>query len=388
MIHFSFQLYKKNFLSNLILVFQFTLSIIIVNIMIGHINLLSLSTALFEPLSRIDGGIYMPIAEENSLQLEENMKPVASLHTIDQYIVYYQGHEIPMFAYDSDIIQLFSPHLTAGGIWLDEGTSDAVPIVILKNSFGISPGKSYEIIDHLNNVATVFVFGQFSSPAFLLNLDFTSNHATPNHLYRFYDSYYSGYPVIATTKEAISKTSLSKVATQHSTIVFFEHPITENERTNFLNYIESKGFFTTFAEISEQGKTYQGEILLQFIPYFVCAISVSLIGLLGLTILSLLQNMKTISVFHLLGNPWRSCSRICFQNSVITAFLSLMIVVAIIYLSNYITPLAAQGIVLQFNNILFTVLIYALFLLVSFTVPCAFFSKKSSIQLLKKSVKM
>jgi len=47
--------------------------------------------------------------------------------------------------------------------------------------------------------------GQLEEPTFIFNLDFTSNRASPNSLYRYYNAEYFGFPVMVTTKNAIEE---------------------------------------------------------------------------------------------------------------------------------------------------------------------------------------
>lgn len=374
-------LYRKNLSSNLILILQISITVIIMNMLVGNINLIKKTSMLFEPIAQINGGLFMPLSADEDCDFLFDIHSIESMYSVDQYLVSYNGYEILLFAFDSALADKFTPELSKGD-WINNAQSrDYLSVVMLKSKAEFVINHCYTVQNFNNDAIDLKIIGQLKEPSYILNLNYTSNNIQPNHLLRYYNSAFSGQSVFLALKDEILQFTDYKVGTQVSKIVVFDNDATNEEISMAIREIKKTGDFTFLSDIQERGYKYEKEILKGYIPYFVCALSISVVGFLGLIILSILRNMHTYSILHLVGVSSYKCAWMCFENCLLTfLFSSLLVVTAYVSLKIF-DPYNAM--IINEINVRVTLLFYMLFSVISFMFPRVYLSISSPIHAIK-----
>lgn len=378
------KLIYKNWLANLILIFQICISVILANVLIGNINLIRTTTLLLRPLAEYNGGFFMPLSHDTDTNFLDNMPCIDKVFSVDQYLLYYNNIEIPIFAYDAEVVDLFRPKIVQG-TWLGNltGSHLGIPVVMAPNTLSFNVGDLIACKSIDQSEVPLNIVGEMTRPAYILNFNTTSNNLQPNHLLRYYDYAYNGYPVFLACKTDIEAYIASSVATQITRAVIFSKPITAQQLQTLKSEINKYGGFTSFSDVMLRGENQQRDIIRRFLPFLVCGFSVSFIGLIAISILHTVNNTRIFSILYILGYPWKRILLFCMEATLTVSILSLLFVVLSYCLSNIITGGQLHGMVLGTNNIFITLLIYIVFLLSSILSFAASLSKDAPIQTLR-----
>lgn len=370
--------------SHLILIVQIAVTIIILNLLVGNINVIKRTNSLFKPLSFYNCGIiYMPISVNDDFDFLYDIEGVRAVHSIDQYLLTYNGDEIPLLAYDQNIVNLFLPELSEGK-WLNNTSTsdDFIPILTLQES-KFELGNTYLFQDLNNNLLPVKVIGKLKEPTYILDLNFASNNLRPDHIFQYYDSRYANDVICLTLKESLSRFTTVRTGTHISKIVLFEEDISNDKYTAALEQISKRGDFIRLDRVLENGILQERNILKAYLPYLICTLFMTIIGFFGLTILNVFQNIYTYSIMYLVGIPPRKCAKICFENSLFISICSIFLVFALYFVVYIIDYNYIKTFAIDYNNLLVTFLFYSSLTSISYFFPRVYISKNSLAHLLK-----
>ncbi len=371
----SKKLFLKNIVSNIILFLQITISVILVNIMIGSLNFINVTEYLFHRVNGERTIYYMPINPSEETDYLLNYDGVESIGKIEQYLVYNNNNEIPLFGYDNELISFIHPDE------MFEVEEDYVSVLISEEVSEYKTGSIFEFETHDGKTIPIKIVGLIKKPTYVLNFSTASNALKPNDLFRYYDFRSTGYPIFVTTQEQIEKFSSKGVTTQFCSMIYLSSSISDTNYHKLTQELKKNGDYIDGNQIIENGNQQKHDTIKFYAPYLFCGFFISIIGFLGLIILNIIKSLSTISILHISGCAWKKCSFICLLASVYVMLLSILFLILSFTVSNSIFPLASNGIIIKENNILITMLFYIIYIICSIIIPKLYLFLHTPIQI-------
>ena len=149
---------------------------------------------------------------------------------------------------------------------------------------------------------------------------------------------------------------------------------------NGRDILVDKGFTSSFQEIYDQTSDEFHLQLRVLVPYFLCAFLVSLIGLVGTSVLNVLQNLRNFSIYYLVGGTWQACAGVLFLSNLFVLCLIVLFGSIILY-----TIAPSMDLLWGLDNLLMSLLFAALALGIPVSIPLYHMKKYSPIMILTKN---
>lgn len=360
--------------------------------MIGSINLSHLSVKLFKPYANLEGVYYMPIdfnAFDNKSKidsLKKQLKDVSNISVIDEYLVNCDGQSYLMYAYDDRTVNCFLPSMQKG-MWLNSVDNDngTIPVVVSNENYTLKLGQTQYIdMPGCENKIGFKIVGVMKDPDFYLNYNTASNVISTNDLFKYYNQKQFMLPMLFVNSSSMKQYEKYSAAQNISSILFFNNNIDEETKHDNINILSNSGCVCDLKDINVRGIDYANKMVRLYSPFFICGFAISLVGLIGLTVLSIVNNMRSFAVFYMLGCRWKNCEHICLGYIMIMLFISMLLLGVIYEFVEINYSIASLGIIINLYNILASVGVYLFSIIIALIVLKIAFYKNSAIKIFKE----
>lgn len=378
-IRIGFHIFCRNLLINGILILQIIIAFWMLIFTLGTFQYEAYTVRLFRPL-RENSLYFSPVSEEEDLSsVFAKLQDVKQVFTIDQYLLINGNERIEIAAYDDALLKLLN-YETEGrnlteDIGLDNGT---IPAVLVYETGEVKLGTEFEGSFLYNeNSAVIKVVGVLKLPQVLEfaicgGIDCTD-------LFRYIHSEKRGAALIIVNKNALSGYENCRLATQRGAYIQLNSD--EYLEENYA-VLQDYGVISIGDKLYADGLVETNKILKSFLPFVFFIGAISLVGIVGLGVLSICNHNRILAVYYMTGCRWKDCCRVAF------AYLSIAIVIAAffnillwIFLSKTM-DWAANGLLVNGWSFVFAAILYGIFLLVAWLTPYLVLKHKTPLDMM------
>jgi ABC-type antimicrobial peptide transport system permease subunit len=312
---FSVHIFTLRLMGNLVLSLQMSLSMILCCIMIGNILDMTKSQRWFSSMSDLNGYYFsLPanLSKEDTVQFLDGLNGIKGLKSVGTFN---QISNQPIFAYNKSFAEIYKQDISEG-VWIDHAdlSKNYIPLVVNKLPSGLKLGSVFGV-----SGITYKIIGILKDPVYWSFSMFGSSTNTVDLMSENKSSFFG-----LTLSE-----SLSYYSQNNTSIPIFQYKnmvaIFQNKQDmdNARSYISRYGNMHTFSEIASNGNYVKKEYLHLYTPFFIIIFLLSVIGLIGISSLSAIQNIRMFAVLTLVGAKTRDIFNIIFSYyliSIIVAF--------------------------------------------------------------------
>lgn len=381
----SYRIFKKQKLSNFLLILQFVLSLLLFNLMLGNVNFVNFTNHAFSKIVQPSSYFYMPAniesrgADDYKL-LKDRLTGVSHVSTIGEYRVSSEfSPEFTLFGYDASLYQGYIPAMEKGQ-WIYEGLEGGSLPVVVSEEFGSFqygfefPGVLYFPDGEMT--VNFKITGVLKAPGMYLNLNMKSNQLSTNHLFRNHKAAYSGSPLFFINRALMPQ---QEPFYQASSIITFDQNLSQGELDQNLATLSERGNVRGLADILTAGEEFAKGYIVLYLPLFICGFSIAFVGMIGLSICNVQKNMRTFSIYYILGCKWNKVATICLGVTLIQLAVTTF-VLGLVYLTFvFFGDLALYGVILNSWNCLAIVLVYLFVGLTTYLIPRLVLARSSAM---------
>lgn len=394
--------YMRHAKRNLFVVLQISVLLFVLCV---SITTLQSEYKLYRPVSSMNGknGIYISsygYHGETPESIAKGMKKVNSVYTWASTDVMNGTEEngITMAVYPQNVLEDFKPTMQEGK-WLSETETEdgLLPIVVSKNPNGWKCGStiSLQYGDENGKLCSVQarVVGVLEEGSQVIGYDFGEGGIL-NQDYRDIFSTYryeqEQSVFLMTSEQQAKKKGISYTYNQDHFIIY-QDDITEYEMKKNSQILKNNlglGTEDTTSDCSldlfmkNSNHQLQREIMM-YLPIVICVLVITIISLVNVCTLNMADDMYHNAIFSLLGLPWKKCSFFSLLQSLLTAFLSVILFLVLVVLSLKLN--LTEYLLIELNRSSVGALATTLLILciIHYVVPYSTLCKKQPVEVLR-----
>jgi|GEM_PF-2488148 len=387
----SYRIFSKKKMSSVLLVIQFIVSLLLLNLMVGNVNFVTFTNQAFSKIAEMPGYFYMPVnmdsrGYDDYQKMKERLKGDSRILTIAQY--WFQSEfdgETFFYGYDDDLYRAYTPEMEKGE-WIHEGTGEDtyLPLVISEEFGPYQYGTEFESILLLSGdeiPVKVKITGVMKRPGMYLDFNVTGSDIATNHLFRNHKAEYSGAPMFFINK--VQLPVHQEGFANLSSIIFFDEDLNEDDVNFNLETLSERGDISSLSDIQMRGEEYAQGYVILYLPLFLCGFSISFIGMVGLSILNVQKNLRNFSIYYFLGCKWKKVAEICLGVTVIQLVITTVLLGIVFFYVQLNINLALYGVILNQLNIRFTLFVYLFVGLITYFVPKITLARNSAMDMFR-----
>lgn len=357
----AFKELKKHFIMNIITIFELTVSIVMVCVMVSAVLI---RYKYYEPFADFynSNGIYCDftgtgvgaclegpsstgtrtyICDDEIFPYLNSPKSMISSNYVPAYPVYNKENiTCPCYSYNDELINRYTPGLSSGK-WFDTTKkSEMIEAVISENEYGWKTGDVISVFFHckdFNSVLDVKIIGELDSttkvPGISVNHEVESNS---NMFFTNYDYDEEGEPLFIFSSSQLKENEVIQ-GLRVAMITYSSDP-SEEELLDDRKTISSFGsmFYTELSAINEKSKDYFLLQIFNYLPLILVVLVLTFVSSISITAVSTRQRLHDYGIYYICGLKWRSCSTVNLCYSIIIAAISFIIsVVLMVFSSNF-----------------------------------------------------
>lgn len=381
----SYRIFRKNKLSHSLLIFQFVVALLILNLMVGNVNHSMFAVEAFSGIAKLPGYLFMPVnadvgGEEMAAAVKRECTGVKHVASVGQYWFTSEHNSTSsLFGYDDLLYQAYVPEM-AKGEWLCEERGGYIPLVISEEfgpyRYGMEfPGK---LLYSGGEIPVIFrITGVLKAPGMYLDLNVGGTSISANYLFRSQKAEYSGEPLFLVNKGRLPE--IPEESSQVSSLVFFEEDLSGADLEKNLEALKTRGTVNELPEVLARGKEFARDYVILYLPLFLCGFLIALVGMVGASILSVQKNLRSFSVYYFVGCPWKRIARICLGVTILQLAVVTVVLAAVYLYVQYGADLADFHVILNYRNILVTGAAYLLVALATYLAPRVILERNSAM---------
>lgn len=299
---------------SLVLVFQIATTLILCEIVVGKVNYSSFTLKEFSNISKEQGVYFCPDYPLSQIDLNSLLSNVKNIDTVERTGFYSEDYIYPVKIYSSGLVNILSPKLN-GGTWLNnvvykQGTIHAV---CSRKVNGINIGSIFTgqlaNDDSSKQISiAIEIVGFLSSPNIPLDFGIGGNKIKISDLL-IPDSAPNQLPTLLISQSELNNYN-SKTGDISNYLITFNSQV---ELDKNINSLKNFGMVNTISSIVNNEKAEISKQLKVFIPYLIIISLMILVGIIGLTLLSIYQNLKEFAIYYMVGCSTSLCLRICLN---------------------------------------------------------------------------
>lgn len=394
--------YMRHGKRNLFVVLQIAVLLFVLCV---SITTLQSEYGLYRPVSNMNGkkGIYVSsfgYHGEKAESISKGMKKVDSVYTWGSTNLVSEEEEsgITTAVYPQNILEDFEPTLEEGQ-WLDEvQTEDGIlPVVISQNPYGwksgsVIPFRYYEEDGKTHDVPARVV-GVLEEGTRVIGHDFGQGDI----LYQDYRDIFSTYryeqeqSMLVMVSEQEAKNRGIPYTYNQDYFITYQDDITKYEMGRNSQILKNNlGMGTEETTVDCSLETFmensnhqlQRKIMMYF-PIVICVLVITIISLVNVCTLNMADDLYHNAIFSLLGLPWKKCSLFSVIQSLFTAFLSVILFLALLVLT--VKLKLTEYLLIELNPTSVGVLVGVLIFLcaIHYIVPYTTICKKQPVDVLR-----
>jgi hypothetical protein len=399
----GFNLFCRNIILNLILILQLTVSLVLINMTLGQVNAQRLTLGYFENIAREKGAYFMPSIEDllamrvdtidtaERYSVLDELTNVKTISAVYQYAFYTDGNKNNLFegyGYDGYISETVKFPLSKGVWYTDLAVEEGiVPVVVSSEKDGLALGQTIPVKIHHPSPgkATVQlkVVGIMRPPPYLLHYTVSGNIISGNDIFERYNESYQGAPLIMFSRDALAEYQDYYYARNNNTLVFFDENISEADYRRNIETLSNRGFVQTIDKMYILARQEINDNMNAMLPFIICTLSISTVGLVSLTILNTILQRKVFAIYYLCGSKWKNCFYILLAYLLVVTLLSLVLLLVLFYLAVLNGTVYTMGLYISLNNVLTTLGVYLAVMFLSLIVPYVILKNTFPIEIIR-----
>lgn len=237
-------------------------------------------------------------------------------------------------ALDDRFINAYAPEMESG-VWLSEADCSAdstVKAVVTESTYGYTTGDIVEAAFRPSDFEdfqdiTIEIVGVIKDDSPILGFSqqiykFTSDF---RDLYVSNNKESNPIPLMIAQKEQLDHNGVNCVFGTNNIILNFNDDISESEELDTLRLLANNGYGLTFTDFNRNNQKYVTEEIARILPLMVCIFILLIVSTVSLNGLSVKSQLKSFSIYYILGAKWRQCITINFISSIITSVIAIII---------------------------------------------------------------
>ena len=237
-------------------------------------------------------------------------------------------------ALDDRFLNAYAPEMESG-VWLSEADCSAdstVKAVITKSTFGYTTGDiieaSYRPSDFEDfEDVTVEIVGVLKDDSPILGFNDPIYRSTSDFrdFYLYNNDESNPVPLMITLKEQIEQKGIPYACDTSNLIIKFDDDISESEEQATSRLLANYGHIVPLTDFNRNNQKYVTEEIARILPLMVCIFILLIVSTVSLNGLSVKSQLKSFSIYYILGAKWRQCITINFISSIITSVIAIII---------------------------------------------------------------
>lgn len=395
-------IYNKPLL-HIILIIQFVASFFVIECAVSTLTLTTGSSNFIKPLLQ-SKFCYFSVAERNvfidengnllfnnsDVYFEDCLKGLDAAMQNDMVTVSVGFENFALQLQPENLINKTLPNMYEGDVFNSENFEENVIRIITNN-------KSFEVGSYRDAVLTDFngkginvklkTVGVLADPTYMLSATTAGSEMSSANITYMLDEAQNGcFSYIGCAKDYESLVGEKiKHPLNDTTLLLFEDSVTDEEMQNNIDFLRENGVVATSEDIIETTKTENMFVIKTYLPTFVFLFLVSLAGIFAVSIINISSQIKTLSLYGMLGCSGKDISKIIYCYIFVLCVIPLLIMWLILLLSKYLNAFSGYFLTVTALNYLVPVLICLIVCLVVPVVPIYTFGKQSLIALQRKS---
>ena len=397
----GFRMFSKNFLLNMLLSVQLLVTLMTLNFTIGQYNSQMDAIYQFENFAKLNGVYFMPNFERleyhaldsenhddnnlNETLLRNKLERVDTFEYIRQAALINEcfpaEHPLEVVIYSDNLLNCCFPAMKKGD-WLTQvdSTASGIPAVVVGGDIN---SNKFNFFSDQKSSCEISVIGKIAESSKMLSFATSGEGVTCLELYELYNNKYYQQPKIYVRYSDVKKYEQEFYHTQSSYFILFQKGITEQEKVNNIAVLKQYGYVKTFSELLISGSKQTQTYMRSFLSIAVCAIAIAIIGIISMTALNVIKNLKNFAILYLCGYKWNDVIKIILGYLVcifISSLLMFALISAILIKADIIFEMQ---LLIKTNNLLYSIGTIFLITIVALIIPLIFIRHNSPLKAMR-----
>ncbi len=376
----------KNKLSNIIIIFQLFVILILTLTMVSTI--LSRGKYFFPFKDMLDKpGVICSFTGNAESEVNKNLQEVDS--SIFTYMTFfdYDNIQFQVYSYKEAYLDKVKPTIS-DGIWLTESQDDKyIHAVITENEYGIKTGDFISYEDKKIKVIGVaadntYLYGYTSGENGDINQDFRDLFRVYNHNYEIAEMNGS-VPKVLMSYEDAKKLGLETVVYGHCIISFNEDISDKMIKQNKQAILGMHGsiYADNSTALKNSEKLVYNQVYL-LLPIIICVFLITAISVISVNAITVRRQLKNYAIYNICGLSWKKCCLINLLSSIIMCLIAIIMMVISVVLTKYISFFSQTVIDFGIIQVLSCVFLIVVYLILAMIMPIIVMKNNTSKEIL------
>lgn len=382
---FGFELFRKNIILNLIIIFQLSFTILLSNLIVSKCNGFAEILTTTKNFPALITYLYMPGVELDRFdsridKTKELFNKYADEITIEQTIAgFYNASDntkYELVGYGQNTLNYLSPYIKSGEWFKNVENVDYIPCISIgKNTVGDEINISMD-----NKTKMRFkVIGTMATNAYILRFWQSSNSPGLESLFeRNYE--HNATPILIFNQSALKNANIS-VSYEQNSLVYINSLNYDKIRAGFQKHV----WFVPFYEAQKVSNQQFAIYIERLLPIMICIFFIGIVAVVCMSIVNTLHNMRIFSIYYICGMNWISSIVLCLSyilfNTIGIALLSFFMFAYVKQTSGSVT----STLIINQNNYMVTVAIVIISILAPVIAALIIIKREYPVRLLKES---
>ncbi|MCC8023204.1 MAG: hypothetical protein LIO46_05415 [Clostridiales bacterium] len=322
---FGFHMFSRKLTLSLILVAQLTAGLLLLNFMLSSVQMQQEARRLLSPMLASNAVYFTP---QDSWEIRsappeylEELEDVQFLSESHSEFILEDGGEIRIMTYSAETAALADFPLKRGEPFTTAGQDGRVPIVISEERgmyqlgavfdkamtcyFVSGDAQEYEEVEITR---TFEVVGVLNSAGYYLSFSTGGGIGAADIMQRYDRVAENDEIMFLCTEEALNLPENADRDFIGSYAIVFEDGIAPEAYERNITLLQNNGYLNTMEKLEETTRRDIRGAVQRLLPYIICAVSLSVVGILSANILHALTQSRTFAIFYVCGGRWRNIS--------------------------------------------------------------------------------
>lgn len=406
-IKLGIKLYIQNLKLNIFIIIQLIAAMLIFVNFFSILEIYNYSGNMVEKLDKTNTIYYMPhnaLGFEFEFDNELKELDTKELIKLDKTIQIYENN----FEYESNIGRIVSYSDNyydflqldlARGEKFSQHEGDYIEAYLINNDKCLKIGDEIQIYAYTNTKQTVYnkefgtyeenimkpftlkIIGILKQPPQLFDLS-TAGDVSFANMFKDYRSSVTGTTSIVINETDFKKNDFLNMGSNNKVFIY-RSDISENERAFNKNILSNTGKVLSFEEISNSHKDELLYHSTNLLPFLILISIISLVGLIGTTIVFTTKSIRKLQIFFLCGASWKNCIGIIISNIVYNIIFSGIPTTLFLIISLKYNILFTNYIYISNSVIAYSWIMFLVYFITSILAPIAILGKNDPKRTLK-----
>lgn len=318
---YGFRLFRKKPVLSILLAIQMAVGIFLLNFIVTTINVEKVYLKTAQPILSVNAVYFSNIEEENFAGIKEypngfeKLKGVKFMSDTLTDGFTYGNNEIYLYTYSKEFAELAKTSLQSG-IWFTQAkTQNTVPVVVDSETSAYKLGDiieidtKYYIENEEYSKKTLFeIVGVLDERKLFVEFGSSGNIRASDFIKSFDSEYSDGRSLFLTSYEFLDVPDEAFKMYMSNMFVVFNDDISESDMNYNLSVLKDIGVVSSAQDITQETQNEINLTLNRIMPFVVCVIILSLVGIISSNVLNALTQSKTFAIFYMCGGRWKHIS--------------------------------------------------------------------------------